>query len=1017
MFVILSFIVFIFVIIFLFNSYQKQKKEAEELKKIEEEKENKRKERLDWFEKNIKEKYEQLKILINLMKNKYIKFYSLDFYLNDFKVVKYNRERDKLKEELNNFYKYKEFIQDYDAYQDKLTSIILLEKDVIKLNKKYVERELKENKDFFSNVDGKSLDEQQRKSIVIDEDNNLIIAGAGSGKTLTISGKVKYLVERKKIKPEEILLITFTKAASNEMTERIKDKLKINVEASTFHSLGNRISRNFEDDKYEVLTSPYKYINEKSIIKLLLENKETSEALIDYITYYTKDNITEIDDNFKSKSEYYDLVDRPVPLNETLNEILYNSLINFKALYFYENKKSEDFNLDYCMNLLRRTEMNEKIRLKFKSLWLDNLEITEFEEKIIKEYLIDKTINLKNKKEIYDFLFHTTINGYKKVFKKITVKSEEERIIANFLYMNGIEFKYEPKYMNGNYKEPEDSYKTIRSYAPDFYLPEYDIYIEHFGVDENMKAHQYTNIENKKYEESMEWKRKIHKLNNTKLIETYSYYQQKGVLKEKLEEELLKNGVVFQPISNEEINLMIEVGTGKEEMSAFSKLVVTFLTLFKSNNYKEQDLIEFKNKAYSYSPFTRDKHLLFLKMFKPILEFYNKSLNKNKEIDFSDMINKATDHLNEKSKEEILELGLKYKYIIIDEFQDTSVARFKLVKAIRDKIEDCKILAVGDDWQSIYRFAGSDISIFTEFEKYFGKTEINFIEKTYRNSQELVNIAQNFVMSNPNQIKKNLKSDKKLEIPIIYQKTNIDNRNFIIYNIIKSISEEYGKKECSVTILARINANLEKLNSEYFKVDRKNDKLKISFKKKELKNINLDCKTVHTSKGLEADEIILIDVNDNIVGFPNKILDDSILFYVLSKSDSYLYGEERRLFYVALTRTRNRTFVLFDENYPSIFVRELFDNEEKTLDEYGEKRICKACGSHMIRRKNSITNEEFYGCYHYPKCDYTEPLEKINICPVCGGKLFKSIFEENTYYCNNYKRGNEKPHYKTVIKP
>lgn len=86
-----------------------------------------------------------------------------------------------------------------------------------------------------------------------------------------------------------------------------------------------------------------------------------------------------------------------------------------------------------------------------------------------------------------------------------------------------------------------------------------------------------------------------------------------------------------------------------------------------------------------------------------------------------------------------------------------------------------------------------------------------------------------------------------------------------------------------------------------------------------------------------------------------------------------------------------------------------------TLDEYGEKRICKACGSHMIKRKNSITNEEFYGCYHYPKCDYTEPLENINICPICGNMLLKSIFEKNTYYCNNYKRGIEKSHYKTII--
>ena len=128
MFIIFCFIVFILVIIFLFNNYQKQKKEAEELKKIEKEKENRRKERLEWFEKNIKVKYEQLKNLINLMKNKYIKFHSLDFYLNDFKVVKYNEEREQLKEKLNNFYEYKEFIQDYDVYNDKLNSIILLEK-------------------------------------------------------------------------------------------------------------------------------------------------------------------------------------------------------------------------------------------------------------------------------------------------------------------------------------------------------------------------------------------------------------------------------------------------------------------------------------------------------------------------------------------------------------------------------------------------------------------------------------------------------------------------------------------------------------------------------------------------------------------------------------------------------------------------------------------------------------------------------------------------------------------------
>ena len=1024
----LCFIIFMLVISLRTKKNKKIKQEEklrrekiEELERIENQKKEEllKKERIE-KEENAKEIFKKLTLKINILNKKYTQLTSLEDYLNEYKVKKYQNEYNEIYETLKSIEEYKElFLGEYNDYLVKLDSCELEDSQVKELNKKYVEKELEENKDFLSNVDNKSLDEQQRKAVIIDEDNNLIVAGAGSGKTLTISGKVKYLVERKKIKPEEILLLTFTKAAANEMTERIKNKLKINVDASTFHSLGMRLASHFEDNKYEVLDNPYKYLNEHSIIKVLLKKEETSNAFIDYINYYTKDNITEVDSTFKNKGEFYDFVDNPVPISESLKQILYNSLINFKVLYFYENKKADEFNFNYCVNLFKKTNINEKIKLMLKSLWIDRLTITTSEVEIIKEYIKDKELKYETKEELYEFLFHVTIPGYSKVFKKITVKSEEERIIANFLYMNGINFKYESRYKDGNYETPKNSYNTIRSYSPDFYLPDYDIYIEHFGVDSDMKAHQYTDIENKRYEDNMKWKREVHELNNTDLIETYSFYHQQGILKEKLEEMLLARGIKFNHISKEEINLIIEVGSGKEETNAFIKLMTTFLTLFKSNNYKLSKLEEFRDIAHSYSTFLRDKHLLFFEMFEAVLIFYNETLLKNKEIDFSDMINKATDHLNEKDKDEVFQLGLRYKYIIIDEFQDTSVARFKLVKALKDKLDDCKILAVGDDWQSIYRFAGSDISIFTEFEEYFGKTEINFIEKTYRNSQQLVDIAQRFVMSNPNQIKKNLKSDKRLEIPIIYEKTNWENKDEIVYKILKNISKEYGKKECSVTILARINENLRKLGfSEIFKVENnhKDNKLQISFHKKyNLKNIKLDCKTAHGSKGLEADEVILIDVNDNIVGFPNKIIDDSVLFYVLSNADSYLYGEERRLFYVALTRTRNRTFVLFDENYPSIFVRELFDYEDKTLDEYGENRICKACGSHMIRRKNSINNEEFYGCYHYPKCNYTEPLDKVHTCPICGSRLLKSKYEENTYYCNNYKRGTEKSHYKTVI--
>ena len=482
-----------------------RKEKAEELERLEKQKKEEilKKERIE-KEKNAKEIFKKLTLKIDILNKKYLKLTSLDDYLNEYKVKEYQNEYNEIYETWKSIEEHKDiFLSEYNEYLEKFDVCKLEDSQVKELNEKYVEKELEENKDFLSNVDGKSLDEQQRKAVIIDEDNNLIVAGAGSGKTLTISGKVKYLVERKKIKPEEILLLTFTKAAANEMTERIKNKLKINVDASTFHSLGMRLSSYFEDDKYEVLDNPYKYLNEHSIIKVLLKKEETSNAFIDYINYYTKDNITEVDATFKNKGEFYDFVDNPVPISESLKQILYNSLINFKVLYFYENKKTDEFNFNYCINLFKKTNMNKKIRLMLESLWTNKLTITTSEIEIIKEYIKDKELKYETKEQLYEFLFHVTIPGYDKIFKKITVKSEEERIIANFLYMNGINFKYESKYRDGNYETPKGSYSTIRSYTPDFYLPDYDIYIEHFGVDSDMKAHQYTDIENKKYEDNM----------------------------------------------------------------------------------------------------------------------------------------------------------------------------------------------------------------------------------------------------------------------------------------------------------------------------------------------------------------------------------------------------------------------------------------------------------------------------------------------------------------------------------
>ena len=127
---------------------------------------------------------------------------------------------------------------DIELFKETFDNIDLL---VQRWNKHFVDDELVNSKVLFDNIDGKSLDQQQRMAVVVDEDNNLVLAGAGSGKTLTVAAKVKYLVEKKNIKPEEILLISFTRKAANEMQERINQKLNIGVEAKTFHKLGLEI--------------------------------------------------------------------------------------------------------------------------------------------------------------------------------------------------------------------------------------------------------------------------------------------------------------------------------------------------------------------------------------------------------------------------------------------------------------------------------------------------------------------------------------------------------------------------------------------------------------------------------------------------------------------------------------------------------------------------------------------------------------------------------------------------------
>lgn len=326
------------------------------------------------------------------------------------------------------------------------------------------------------------------------------------------------------------------------------------------------------------------------------------------------------------------------------------------------------------------------------------------------------------------------------------------------------------------------------------------------------------------------------------------------------------------------------------DLIILKKLIITFINLFKTNNHKLSDFLNIRN----------DK--ILIRIIIDIYLLYESELRSTNSIDFNDMLLLATDFVRTNNIK-------KYKYIIVDEYQDTSYIRYLFLKEIK-KNTGAKITCVGDDYQSIYRFNGCDLNMFLDFKKYFGKFKLLKIVNTYRNSQELINVAGGFIMKNKRQLYKKLKSDKRLckPIKIVYKKSLDELLDMII------------KKYDSILILGRNNFDIKKYSNMFTSNN-------IMYKNKKVKYL-----TVHSSKGLEDECVILINLTDDILGFPNKIKDNKILSYVSLGVNNYPYDEERRLFYVALTRTKNEVYLLVDKKNQSIFVKELIKDYSKYIE-------------------------------------------------------------------------------------
>lgn len=501
----------------------------------------------------------------------------------------------------------------------------------------------------------------------------------------------------------------------------------------------------------------------------------------------------------------------------------------------------------------------------------------------------------------------------------IYVRSEQEQKICFALSSLGVKFRYEEPYEHPLADEMHSQYR------PDFSIyynkngETKRIYLEHFGIDEhglvplwfaNDKGISYEEA-NQKYNDGITWKIAAHEKFGTKLITTSSADFHYSDIRDKLKKLLHDAGIPIQEKTDAELYDMVLPPNSKQE-KAFIRLVATFITLLKSSGKPLHEVLRQANNA-------NDKRCTFIikRIFQTVYNRYAEELHRSGLIDFTDAILQATQICQTTHP-------VAYSHIIVDEFQDISVDRYNFLKTLRESNPPAKLYCVGDDWQSIYRFSGSDMSLFSQFPDYFGPTEINKIETTYRFGEPLVGISSQFIQRNKAQIKKDIHSfNPQLKTELKF--CEYDRREYC--NTILQIVTEIPQEK-SVFLLGRYSFDDYYL-SFMFKSAKEGNKFFYI-----IGNRKIEFLTVHKSKGLEADYVIILQCNKDTYGFPSLVSDDPVLNYVLTQSDQYPYGEERRLFYVAITRAKIKTWVLYDKRFPSVFVNEFLHPDKVTEKSY-----------------------------------------------------------------------------------
>ena len=727
-------------------------------------------------------------------------------------------------------------------------------------NNAFVLAELARYRSFFDDLDGRSLSDQQREACIRLEDNNLLVASAGSGKSATMVGKVAYVLDKQLYRPEEILLLAFNKSAADELKERVARQLAVdpdNLESkvTTFHALGRGIIEKVEGRPPQLAD--------------WVEHSAGEAKVIEQI----------IDELLRSDPEFARL---------WVNLLVLHPKADIPAEVF-------DSKVDYERYLsARRRNGNATIG---------------------------------------------TMAG-------VYVKSLQEQTIVNWLWLNSVEFEYERQI------PIEDENGEIRYVHPDFHYPASKTIHEHLAINVDGSSP----FEN--YVTHAEHKVAAYRKAEMDVFLTTSAQARDGSLLTALQAEIAKRDIPVEQKSYTEIVKALEPVVIKH----YHQLIAVCIKHIRASHLTLDMLLE---RAKSLHDRTRARE--FAQAIWKITESYSRKLEETNRIDFDSMIANAT---------RLVETGTyrsPYSLILVDEFQDISEPRANLSKALKHQKPFTKIFAVGDDWQSIYRFAGSDITIFTQFEQNFGASWQGRLEQTYRCNQLIAETAAGFVQRNSAQLKKSVRSTRPA-IP----------RSIRVIPISAEGSRPDFGKACH-QLLQRLNSFLGGISGQWRSDGREKLKVMVLWRYNQLdpfrgeppkfENIEVFGLSFHRAKGLEADYTILLDVSEGDYGVPSRIEDDELLNLVMPRPETFEFAEERRLFYVALTRASRGVFLLTNSREPSRYIRELSeiagDNLRFETIDGDPLHQCPKCRIGQMVERKGRDSSRFLGCNQYPQCGHT----------------------------------------------